>query len=82
MLVGLLVNPIAGMGGRVGLKGTDGVVDEAIKRGATPIAPGRAKEFLQTLDSLHIDPSRLELVVCPNQMGEDVTQSVGLSYTV
>ncbi|MHA1863195.1 MAG: ATP-NAD kinase family protein, partial [Candidatus Thorarchaeota archaeon] len=38
--------------------------------------------FLQTLDSLHIDPSRLELVVCPNQMGEDVTQSVGLSYTV
>ncbi|MGY5858509.1 MAG: ATP-NAD kinase family protein [Candidatus Thorarchaeota archaeon] len=82
MLVGLLVNPIAGMGGRVGLKGTDGVVDEAIKRGATPIAPGRANDFLQTLDSLHIDPSRLELVVCPGQMGEDVTQSVELSYTV
>ena len=82
MLVGLLVNPIAGMGGRVGLKGTDGVVDEAIKRGAIPIAPGRAQEFLQTLESLHIDPSRLELVVCPNQMGEDVTQSSNLSYQV
>ena len=82
MLVGLLVNPIAGMGGRVGLKGTDGVVDEAIKRGATPIAPGRAKEFLQTLESLHIDPSLMELVVCPKQMGEDVTQAVGLSYNV
>ena len=82
MQVGLLVNPIAGMGGRVGLKGTDGVVDEAIKRGATPIAPGRALEFLQTLESLHMDSSRLELVVCPNQMGEDVTQSVGLSYSV
>ncbi|TFG95040.1 ATP-NAD kinase, partial [Candidatus Thorarchaeota archaeon] len=78
----LLVNPIAGMGGRVGLKGTDGVVDEAIKRGAIPIAPGRAQEFLQTLESLHIDPSRLELVVCPNQMGEDVTQSSNLSYQV
>ncbi len=82
MLVGLLVNPIAGMGGRVGLKGTDGVVDEAIKRGATPIAPGRALEFLQTLESLHVDPSRLELVVCPNQMGGDVTQSAGLSHRI
>ncbi|MFW9843721.1 MAG: ATP-NAD kinase family protein, partial [Candidatus Thorarchaeota archaeon] len=82
MLVGLLVNPIAGMGGRVGLKGTDGVVDEAIKRGATPVAPGRAKEFLQTLDSLHIVPSKMELVVCPRQMGEDVTQAVGMRYAV
>jgi predicted polyphosphate/ATP-dependent NAD kinase len=82
MQIGLLVNPIAGMGGRVGLKGTDGVVDEAIKRGATPIAPGRANEFLQTLESLHIAPSLMELVVCPKQMGEDVTQAVGLAYTV
>jgi len=82
MLVGLLVNPIAGMGGRVGLKGTDGVIDEAIKRGATPIAPRRATEYLQTLESLHIGPHRLELVVCPKQMGEDVAHFIGLSYSV
>ncbi len=80
MKVGLLVNPIAGMGGRVGLKGTDGVVDEAIKRGATPVAPGRAAEFLQTLNSLHISPTKLELVVCPKQMGQDVTHSTGLTH--
>ena len=82
MQVGLLVNPIAGMGGRVGLKGTDGVVDEAIKRGATPIAPGRAKEFLQTLQSLHMDPTKFELLVCPNQMGGDTTSSVDLPHKV
>lgn len=82
MLVGLLVNPIAGMGGRVGLKGTDGVVDEAIKRGATPIAPGRALEFLQALQALHIPPTQLQLIVCPKQMGADLTNSLGLSSSV
>ncbi|MBM4248332.1 MAG: ATP-NAD kinase [Euryarchaeota archaeon] len=37
------------MGGRVGLKGTDGVVDEAIKRGAVPVAPEKATLMLRAL---------------------------------
>ena len=85
MNIGLLVNPIAGMGGRVGLKGTDGVVDEAIKRGASPVAPGRALEFLRALESV-ISSSKLTdeltIITCPGKMGEDVVQEAGLKHKV
>lgn len=47
--LGFVVNPIAGMGGRVGLKGTDGKVDEARARGAEMRAPDRAREMLTEL---------------------------------
>ena len=47
--IGLIVNPIAGMGGRVGLKGTDGVADEAVRRGARPVAPDKAALMLGAL---------------------------------
>jgi predicted polyphosphate/ATP-dependent NAD kinase len=85
MNVGLLVNPIAGMGGRVGLKGTDGVVEEAIKRGATPIAPGRALEFLTAFESIIIASKlkdAIRIVTCPGIMGEDVVQEAGLKHEV
>lgn len=82
MLVGLLVNPIAGMGGRVGLKGTDGVVEEAIRRGALPVAPVRASEFLQALKQRFKRNSDLSLIVCPAQMGEDIARSNDIDYRV
>ena len=49
MHVGFVLNPIAGMGGRVGLKGTDGKVAEARARGAEPRAPERAERALTAL---------------------------------
>ena len=52
--LGFIVNPIAGMGGRVGLKGTDGeeVLQEAIRRGAKKESPVKAKKALEELTPL------------------------------
>jgi len=57
--VGVVVNPIAGMGGRVGLKGTDGKVAEARERGAEPRAPERARAALTALHDHAPDTSVL-----------------------
>ncbi len=66
--IGFIVNPIAGMGGRVGLKGTDGVVKEAIERGAKPVAAERAKEFLCNIKK------KFEIWTCSPPMGADVAK--------
>lgn len=51
MRIGLVVNPIAGLGGAVGLKGTDGpdTVAEALRRGAVAHAGERARRALAAL---------------------------------
>ena len=70
MRLGFIVNPIAGMGGRVGLKGTDDVLEEAIARGAKPVAPSRATEFLKKLKRNMTEKS-VEVITCPGIMGEE-----------
>ena len=70
MKMGFIVNPIAGMGGRVGLKGTDSVLKEAIAKGAKPIAPKRAVEFLQKLKENMMEIT-IEVLTCPSIMGEN-----------
>jgi predicted polyphosphate/ATP-dependent NAD kinase len=68
MRIGLIVNPVAGMGGKVGLKGTDGVAEQAAAKGAVPIAPQRAAEFLSHLKH-QLD--NFELLCAPSAMGSD-----------
>ncbi|WP_217132911.1 ATP-NAD kinase family protein [Leucobacter chinensis] len=50
-IVGLVVNPIAGIGGSVGLAGSDGadIQAEARARGGAPRAPARAERFVVEL---------------------------------
>jgi len=77
--IGFLVNPIAGMGGRVGLKGTDGMVDEARRRGATPRAPERAVEALESIDA---NADGFELYTWGDQMGEAEAAEAGIECRV
>ena len=80
MRIGFLVNPIAGMGGRVGLKGTDGVVDEARRRGARPVAPGRAAQALAALRRVADEQGalgRLQWLTCSGEMGASVLSDAG-----
>ena len=76
--IGFLINPIAGMGGRVGLKGTDGVAVEAARRGAQPTANMRAQEallkFKHLLDS-EPNPPAIEWLTAGGTMGRDALQA-------
>ncbi|MBM3944857.1 MAG: ATP-NAD kinase [SAR202 cluster bacterium] len=77
-----MVNPVAGLGGRVGLKGTDGaeVVRKALELGATPEAPMRAVEALRSLAATSAD--RVDVVAPPGKMGADEANEAGLQPTV
>ncbi len=77
--VGLIVNPVAGMGGSVGLKGTDGeMYQRAVELGARPGAAGRARECLEHLTNV----AGLEFLTAPGAMGADCLAAAGIPATV
>ena len=79
--MGFVVNPVAGMGGAVGLKGTDGkdVLQKALLLGAMPVASVRAEIFLSELKQIR---SEVRLVVGAGLMGEDEARSCGFDCVV
>ena len=79
MHVGFVVNPIAGLGGRVGLKGTDGKVAEARARGAEPRAPDRARRALDAL-AARVPDATVSTWAAP--MGADLARAAGFEPRV
>ena len=75
--LGLIVNPIAGVGGKVGLKGSDGteILERARKMGARAEAPERA---IQAIESIAFKKDSIEVVTYPYDMGEDEAVSCGI----
>lgn len=70
-MIGLIINPVAGLGGIVGLKGTDGLVDEALARGAVPRASERAALALAQLDPT------IAIACAAGPMGTEVVRALG-----
>ncbi|MFX1457169.1 MAG: ATP-NAD kinase family protein [Promethearchaeota archaeon] len=77
--IGLIVNPIAGMGGSVGLKGTDGdSYQKALEMGAKPITPKRVKELLSHIGN----KEKLFILVAPGKMGADIINDMGIQFEI
>lgn len=76
--VGLIVNPIAGMGGKTALKGTDGVETLALAfaRGAEAEAQSKAARALKIVADYKQPP---QIFTCGGCMGDEVCRKVGLA---
>lgn len=77
--LGLIINPVAGIGGAVGLKGSDGMVAEALARGAVPKAQERARQALLPLLGL---THPFELLTVGGQMGAALAAELQLPHRI
>lgn len=79
--LGFIVNPVAGIGGKVGLKGSDGedILKKALELGAVRESGRKA---LVTMKILKEVESELEIFTWPGEMGEDVCREAGIKATV
>lgn len=79
MIIGLVINPFAGMGGSVALKGTDGdALAEAMARGAVKIAGKRTLEALSRV----IGIKEVEFLTAGGPMGADLLERLGVKYQI
>jgi predicted polyphosphate/ATP-dependent NAD kinase len=81
LTLGLIINPLAGIGGSVGLKGSDGaeIIKEALSRGAQCKSSERAGLSLSVLVPIK---EHIKIITCPNSMGENLVANMGFNYQV
>ncbi|MGK0249723.1 MAG: putative polyphosphate/ATP-dependent NAD kinase [Oleispira sp.] len=81
LTLGLIINPLAGIGGSVGLKGSDGseIIKEALSRGAQCKSSERAGLSLSVLVPIK---EHIEIITCPTSMGENLVANMGFNYQV
>jgi len=79
--LGLIINPYAGVGGRVGLKGSDGeqIRDKALQLGGLKLAEDKAKNCLIQFESVY---STVQIYTVSGEMGEDLCRKLQLNYQV
>ncbi len=79
--LGFIVNPVAGIGGKVGLKGSDGAATlaKALELGARPES---GKKALITMTALKAYADQFDIYTCPGEMGAAICAEAGLACTV
>ena len=79
--IGFIVNPVAGIGGRVGLKGSDGAetLKRALELGGVLESGEKA---LIAMRVLRAGEELAEIYTCPGDMGESVCRAAGLNCKV
>lgn len=79
--LGLLVNPYAGIGGALALKGSDGkdIRDKALAMGAEKKAIDKTRLALEHIVSIK---DQVQLYVASGEMGETLAKDMGFNYSV
>lgn len=78
MKIGFIINPISGMGGRVGLKGTDNLAELAASLGGEPVSMMRAEQALQSIE----ENDDVFFLTCSGKMGENVLKKTRFKFEV
>lgn len=77
--LGLIINPLAGLGGSVALKGSDDVAQQALALGAVPKAQERMQLALEAL--LPFVPD-IDIITGAGVLGEQLARSMGFATEV
>jgi predicted polyphosphate/ATP-dependent NAD kinase len=78
MKIGFIINPVAGMGGKVGLKGTDNMAELAARLGGEPVSLIRAEQALHSIEK----EDDMFFLTCSGKMGESVLKKTHFKFEV